>query len=149
MVYGESCALVVQSCLVLRTGPWRCDSGRLSVKTNWTQKLISVKLTAWEWLEETVGTLMAGQLFNCHTYLVFGPVLVGLQKAQSLLCQTNRFQPVMSHSVKIGLWTYPWFRGSPYIPVHLFSCIARLRLVHSVDILHTKVLSVSRRVSVK
>ena len=35
------------------------------------------------------------------------------------------------------------------ISVHLFSCIAWLRLVHSVDIVHSNLLSVSRRVSVK
>ncbi len=47
----------------------------------WTQKSIPVKLTAWEWSEETVGTLVAGQLFDCQAYPVFRPVLVGLQKA--------------------------------------------------------------------
>ncbi len=47
---------------------------------NWTQKSIPVKLTAWEWLEEAIGTLAAGQFFDCQTYPFFGPMLVGPHK---------------------------------------------------------------------
>ncbi len=40
-------------------------------------------LTTWEWLEETVGTLVARQLLDCHTYPVLWTHINGL-KTQSL-----------------------------------------------------------------
>ncbi len=89
---------------------------------------------------------MAGQLFDCHTYLVFGPVLVGLQKPSPCGVNLTGFNLLfvhctgVSHSVKIGLWTYPLFWAYPYVPVHFVSCIARLWLVHSCNILHTKLI---------
>ncbi len=106
MVCEGSRALVVPTCLVLRTGPGWCDSGHLSVKKAGHSQF-SCNLTTKEWLEKTVGTLVAGQLFDCHMYPVFGPVSVGLQKpspcgvnltGSNLLC----VQCIgVSHSVKI------------------------------------------------
>ncbi len=65
---------------------------------------------------------MAGQLFDCHMYPVFGPVLVGLQKpspycAKLMGCNLLSVQCIkwVSHSVKVGLWTYPWFWAYPHI----------------------------------
>ncbi len=50
-----------------------------------------------------------------------------------------QYKTGVSHSVKIGFGpTCGLMRIHMYEPVHLFSCIPRLRSVHSVDILHTK-----------
>ncbi len=88
---------------------------------------------------------MVGQLFDCHTYPEgIGPVLVGLQKPSPCCVSLTGFNLLcvqcigVSHGVKIGLRTYPWFGAYSYVPVHLFSCITQLRLVRSCDILHTK-----------
>ena len=70
-------------------------------------------LTVWERFEETIGTLVAGQLFDCHVYPVFGPMLVGLQMPSPCCVNLTSFNVLcvqcigVRHGVKIGLWTYP------------------------------------------
>ncbi len=83
VVYAESCALVVQTCFVLRTGPCRCDSGRLCDK-GWTQVVqfqcyLPVYLCG-SGCRRLLGNSSAGQLLDCHTYLIPCTCVSGLKK---------------------------------------------------------------------
>ena len=92
------------------------------------------------------------------------PSVSGLQthvsrpsKAQSLRTKLTgvnllsvQYKKGVSRGVKIGFGPTRGFgRIHIYILVHLFSCIPRLRPVYAVDVLHTKLSSVTVRVGVK